>query len=175
MLVVIALVLAALAAALHVYIWWLESMAWTTPAARKVFGTTPEETGQIWQAALDFENNASPHFNGLVLPVFRDKVAERQEQVLAAAEAVRGELATLEGRLADRQWLVGGTISAADLAIYPFLESLLRAAGKPAAAPLNLQLLPLEQSYPALAAWRRRIQALPGYEATYPPHWRDAA
>ena len=43
MLVVIALVLAALAAALHVYIWWLESMAWTTPAARKVFGTTPEE------------------------------------------------------------------------------------------------------------------------------------
>ena len=43
MLVVIALVLAALAAALHVYIWWLESMAWTTPAARKVFGTTQEE------------------------------------------------------------------------------------------------------------------------------------
>ena len=38
-----ALVLAALAAALHVYIWWLESIAWTTPAARKVFRTSPAE------------------------------------------------------------------------------------------------------------------------------------
>ncbi len=38
-----ALVLAALAALVHLYIWWLESFAWTTPAARKVFGTSPEE------------------------------------------------------------------------------------------------------------------------------------
>lgn len=39
----VAFVLASLAAALHAYIWYLESLAWTTPAARKVFGTTPEE------------------------------------------------------------------------------------------------------------------------------------
>jgi putative membrane protein len=31
-------VLAALAAALHVYIFWMESLAWTGPAARKTFG-----------------------------------------------------------------------------------------------------------------------------------------
>ena len=37
------LVLAALAAALHVYIWWLESFAWTSRTARGVFGTTAEE------------------------------------------------------------------------------------------------------------------------------------
>ena len=34
---------AALAAAVHLYIWWLESIAWTTPAARKVFRTSPAE------------------------------------------------------------------------------------------------------------------------------------
>jgi putative membrane protein len=37
------LVFAALAAALHVYIFVLESFAWTTARTRKVFGTTAEE------------------------------------------------------------------------------------------------------------------------------------
>lgn len=37
------LVLAGLAAALHVYIFYMESLAWTKPSTRAVFGTTPEE------------------------------------------------------------------------------------------------------------------------------------
>lgn len=41
--IVAALVLAALAAALHVFIFWMESLAWTSPRARAVFGTTPGE------------------------------------------------------------------------------------------------------------------------------------
>ena len=41
--VAVGLVLAAAAALLHVYIFWLESVAWTTPRARRVFGTTPQE------------------------------------------------------------------------------------------------------------------------------------
>ncbi|MFC0646956.1 DUF1304 domain-containing protein [Cellulomonas phragmiteti] len=41
--VVVGLVLAGVAALVHVYIFWLESVAWTTPRARAVFGTTPDE------------------------------------------------------------------------------------------------------------------------------------
>ena len=37
------LVLAALAAALHVVIFYMESIAWEGPLARKTFGGTPEE------------------------------------------------------------------------------------------------------------------------------------
>lgn len=37
------LVVALGAAALHVYIFYLESIAWTAPAARSVFGTSREE------------------------------------------------------------------------------------------------------------------------------------
>ncbi|WP_183094275.1 DUF1304 domain-containing protein [Nocardioides stalactiti] len=37
------LVLAGLAAAVHVYIFYMESLAWTAPATRAVFGTTAEE------------------------------------------------------------------------------------------------------------------------------------
>ncbi|BBZ75567.1 membrane protein [Mycolicibacterium anyangense] len=38
-----ALVFAALAALLHVYIFVMESLTWTSPRTRKVFGTTAEE------------------------------------------------------------------------------------------------------------------------------------
>ncbi|CPR12314.1 transmembrane protein [Mycobacterium bohemicum DSM 44277] len=37
------LVLAGLAALLHVYIFVMESLTWTSPRTRAVFGTTPEE------------------------------------------------------------------------------------------------------------------------------------
>lgn len=37
------LVLAAVAVLVHVYIFYMESIAWTTQKARSVFGTTPEE------------------------------------------------------------------------------------------------------------------------------------
>jgi putative membrane protein len=38
-----ALVFAALAALLHIYIFTMESLSWTSPRTRKTFGTTPEE------------------------------------------------------------------------------------------------------------------------------------
>src|SRR6202789_224993 len=38
-----ALVFAALAALLHVYIFTMESLTWTSPRTRATFGTTPEE------------------------------------------------------------------------------------------------------------------------------------
>jgi putative membrane protein len=49
---IIALVLAALASLLHVYIWWLESFAWTG-AARKVFGTSAEQAEQTRELAYN--------------------------------------------------------------------------------------------------------------------------
>jgi putative membrane protein len=39
----VSLIVAALAALLHVYIFVMESFTWTTPRTRAVFGTTPEE------------------------------------------------------------------------------------------------------------------------------------
>jgi putative membrane protein len=38
-----ALIVAALAALLHVYIFTMESLTWTSPRTRATFGTTPEE------------------------------------------------------------------------------------------------------------------------------------
>jgi hypothetical protein len=32
----------------------------------------------------------------------------------------------------------------------------------------------VEVNYPALGRWLARVAALPGYERTYPPHWRGS-
>ena len=68
-----------------------------------------------------------------------------------------------------------GRLSAADLAVYPFVEMLLRAAAKEVVHSMSLGLLPLAERYPALEDWRQRVTALPGYARSYPPHWREAA
>lgn len=47
------LVLAALAAALHVVIFWLESVAWTSPRARATFGTTEQEAAATRELAFN--------------------------------------------------------------------------------------------------------------------------
>ena len=57
--------------------------------------------------------------------------------------------------------------------IFPALLVLLRALSKPQARELSSRFLPLAVNYPALARWIARVEALPGYERTYPPHWRS--
>ncbi|QXT64297.1 DUF1304 domain-containing protein [Tessaracoccus palaemonis] len=53
MVIVPGLVLAALAAALHVFIFYLESLAWTTARARAVFGTSEEEAAATRELAFN--------------------------------------------------------------------------------------------------------------------------
>lgn len=50
---ILALVFLGLAAAIHVFIFWLESVVWTTPRARKVFDTTPESAASTRQLAYN--------------------------------------------------------------------------------------------------------------------------
>ena len=64
-----------------------------------------------------------------------------------------------------RDWFVGGTVSAADITIYPLLEGLLRAAGKPDMEHIDHGLLPFGDRHPNLEAWINRIRALPGHDA----------
>lgn len=52
-LIVIGLVLAALAALLHVYIFYLESIAWTRPRALKTFGITAEQAAATEELAFN--------------------------------------------------------------------------------------------------------------------------
>jgi glutathione S-transferase len=79
----------------------------------------------------------------------------------------------IDERLTGASWLVGDKISAADIGVFPLVQLLARAASKDAAQPLKLGLLPLGQTFPNVDRWVQRIEALPNYQRTYPPHWRQ--
>ena len=51
--VITALVLAGLAALVHVYIFYMESLAWTSPRVRATFGTSPEEAQSTKEMAFN--------------------------------------------------------------------------------------------------------------------------
>jgi glutathione S-transferase len=83
------------------------------------------------------------------------------------------EARTIESRLATSDWLVGEHVSAADLVVYPQIMLLLRALEKREAEELRERFIPMERNYPAIARWLARVEQLPGYDRTYPPHWRE--
>jgi glutathione S-transferase len=137
-----------------------------------LFGKTPEEAGLIWRVISECESYLVGEGNKVVRPMFFGKGLDRVDEIQQAAQAIRQELQSIDARLAPSSWLVGEQVSAADITVFPPLQLLLRAASKEVAQPFNLGLLPLSETYPSIARWVQRIEALPNYQRTYPPHWR---
>lgn len=138
-----------------------------------LFGRAAREAARIFRLISEYVSYLDGPLGRIVLPVYFGTAAEKADDIRAAVHDVHAELGRLEAYLGDAAWLGGDTICAADIAIYPFIKSLERAASKDAAKPLELGLLPLDARYPRLAAWMGRIEQIPGYERTYPPHWRQ--
>ena len=87
-----------------------------------------------------------------------DKIAEGRKAV------------ALESALFTRAMqgdFLAGQLSAADFALYPLVAALWRA---------EMKLADLDAAgmvTPQLLAWKARIEALPYFDKTYPPHWRQ--
>jgi glutathione S-transferase len=137
-----------------------------------LFGKTAEEAGLIWRAISECESYLVSAGDKVVRPIFFGKGLDKVDEIQQAAQTIRHELKSVDEQLAHSNWLVGASISAADIAIFPLVQLLQRAASKDAAQPLNLGLLPLSQTFPNIARWVKRIEAVPNYQRTYPPHWR---
>jgi glutathione S-transferase len=91
-----------------------------------------------------------------------------------AMHLVAREARTIEQRLSKSDWIVGDSYSAVDMVIFPAIQLLRRALGKPGGArACRVASCRFRANYPALGRWLARIEALPGYERTYPPHWRE--
>jgi glutathione S-transferase len=140
-----------------------------------IFGLTPEEAGVIMRVICEFQSYAEPSLQRIIEAVFSNEVAEHFDALTDAMHMVAREARTIEGRLSKEKWIVGENYTALDMVIFPWIQLLRRALNKPAAAELGARFLPMERNYPALARWIERIESLPGYEKTYPPHWRDAS
>ena len=137
-----------------------------------LFGKTPEETGLIWRWLAECESYVVPASNKVVIPVFFGRGLDKAEDIREGAQTLRDEFKLIDEKLAGSQWLVGDKLSGADIGIFPIVQLILRAASKEAAQPLNLGFLPLTERFPNISRWVQRIEALPNYERTYPPHWK---
>jgi glutathione S-transferase len=138
-----------------------------------LFGRSAEEAGLVWRAISEFQSYVRPPLlEHLVQPIYAGKVTENRARIEEQISGIHAELQKYEATLTKRPWLVGNALSAADLLIFPYFMSILRAVTRPAAEGLKLGILPIEKVYPHLSAWVTRIEALPGYDRTFPPHWR---
>jgi glutathione S-transferase len=103
--------------------------------------------------ALYFENVIKPLFRmGLPDPV----------KVVAATESFQTHARVLDAHLADREWLVGDTLTVADFSV---------SATLPYARDAQL---PLEE-FPAIRRWRDRLNALEAWRHPYPTTLTSAA
>ena len=155
-----------------------ESLAMLTYLDRKhptpaLFGDTAEEAGQIMRVIMEHECYGLTAISAFSRPLLFGRLDAQRDQVVLAIDGARSELARLESELASRPFLATPKISAADVFVYPQIKTLERAFGKPGAETVDHGLGPLVKVFPQLAAWCARIEALPGYDATYTPHWRE--
>ena len=138
-----------------------------------LFGTTAEEAATIMRVICEYQAYAEQHVTRIVSAVFLETLDQDIEEVTRATHLVAGEARTIEARLSQCDWLVGEQPSAADFVVFPGIMLLLRAMEKREAGELRSRFLPMETTYPAIARWIRRMERLPGYDRTYPPHWRE--
>lgn len=85
--------------------------------------------------------------------------------IAEARKALDAELGRFEA-FAEREYLAGQVISLADFAAYPMLAIVKRIEQK---QPKSSVALPSR-----LATWTKRIEALPYFGRTVPPHWKNA-
>ncbi len=82
-----------------------------------------------------------------------------------AKTALREELGVWEGYLKADYF--AGSLSLADFAIYPYMRMPVRVEERAPGLGLKRTELP-----PKVGAWLARIEALPYYAKTIPPHWK---
>jgi len=137
-----------------------------------IFGRTPQEAGTIMRVICEYQAYIEPHLMTIVNAVFSKTADLHDEGITQAMHAAASEARVMEARLSKSDWIVGESYSAVDMVIYPGIQLLRRALERPEARELSSRFMPVEVNYPALGRWLDRVQALPGYARTCPPHWK---
>jgi glutathione S-transferase len=140
---------------------------------RPLFGTSPQEHARIWQLVSEGAHDLNDSASALLRPIFSG-VDETSEGVEKGAACLRPELERLDARLGEHPFLGSDQVTAADCVCFPHVRLLLRASERYPETMRRLDLHPLAQAHPRLAAWVARVEALPGYDKTFPAHWRAA-
>jgi len=139
-----------------------------------LFGETVDVGTLIWQRTMEIENYFLTAVGGVVRPVFLGAVDGNEEAINDAIVNLKAELGVVEAWLAEGDFLAGDSVSAVDITFYPSLAIISRVMGAQANDKIDCSFLPLSDNYPAITSWMERMEALEGFDAVYPPHWREA-
>src|SRR4030095_7709536 len=80
-----------------------------------LFGRTPEEAGVIMRVICEYQAYAEPHLMKIARAFFPPAEPGGPEELAQAMQGVASEARSIEGRLAHSDWIVGETLSAADI------------------------------------------------------------
>ena len=144
------------------------------PATPRLFPGSTRERSAVRRWVSEIDDNfgvALTKLTGWVLWTPKDQWKE--ERIAEVRQAVLDELETIAGQMGggsaghgDSEFLTRNTLTAADFALYPMVATLAR-------CDLKKPDLKMVASRPAkIAAWAKRIEALPYFEKTVPPHWK---
>jgi glutathione S-transferase len=115
--------------------------------------------------AAEAEAYLSPLVNRLFeLTLYREGPA-RPSEVAETHQLILEEVKPLEAQFAGPH--IAGPLSLADFTLFPHLRMLRRIEDRQPGNGIADDRLP-----PKLRGWMKRIEALPYYEKTIPPHWK---
>ena len=140
--------------------------------SRSLFGEDADERGQVWCSMMDTDSFIEPEIFRFAVPIFYNAVDEKREEVIQARQTIEKEFTRLNDVFNQSDYLVNGRLSAADISLYPLIKFYSRAAAKENTEEVSGTLRDIDVNYPSLQAWCKRIETIPGYERTYPPHWK---
>jgi glutathione S-transferase len=115
---------------------------------------------------MEVDNYFDEAIDPLTTEAFGKKPEERDASAIAASRAATmDELKYFTTQM--RGDFLAGPLSAADFAFYPYISYLPRC---------QLKLPDLDADgmlTPELRAWKGRVERLPFFDKTYPPHWKQ--
>ena len=118
----------------------------------------------VRRMVCEVDNYVFPAVDKILEEAFKKPEEQDRAKIEEGRKAVREELALVTRGI--RAPHVAGPLSAADFALYPYIAFLFRVESKrlPELAAGGLLT-------PELMSWKARIEALPYFGGTWPPHW----
>lgn len=123
------------------------------------------QRGSIRRLVCEVSSYLVPLADAVIDEVLAKPEARDADKLAKARDAARDEFA-FYAKAMRGPWLAG-PLSAADFTLYPFVAFMFRLE-----ATRMPELAPGQWMPPELLAWRGRVEALPFFDKTYPPHWR---
>jgi len=135
-----------------------------------LFGDSPYKSAEIMKLMSEYNSYIAPHIGHMISSAFWSN-SLNLTRLENAKQSLTNELANLEKILTATNWLAGKKISAVDIFIFPFIQLLKRSEAK-LQETIDYKLMFSYKKFPAISDWIKRFENMPGYNNTYPPHWR---